>query len=372
MSANPLNQPKLYFPLTPSLRWGLIIVVFLFIFALDFSTPPEYILAYLYVIPILVSVSFLKPKISKLLLLAAVIATLSNLFLPTTIWPLSSILVNRLLAALSIVVSTIFMVRYIRYQAQVQEQATLFETERNLGKMREDFIATLTHDLKTPLLGEQTIFQHFLDGTLGPINPDHRETWEALNRGKHRQLELVDNLLSVYRYDNLGVELRLQPVDMDGLIADLLTEIQPLANERQLHVDYFCRRLPPPVKGDALQIKRVLVNLLHNALNYTPSGGRIEVSLLEDEPNLVIEVADNGPGLAESELENVFHRFYRAEGTRDTVGTGLGLYLSRQLIQAHRGKIWVENREDGGCRFRFTLPFASATHDFLPEMEGRV
>jgi two-component system, NarL family, sensor kinase len=359
MRFNPFNQPKSQVLLSPRFRWGLIIVVFLLISALDFSTPPEYVLAYLYVIPILVSVSFLKPKISKWLLLMAVVATLSNLLLPSTMWPLSSILVNRLLAVLSMIISTIFMVSYIRHQAQVQEQETLFETERNLGKMREDFIATLTHDLKTPLLGEQTIFQHFLDGTLGPINSDHRETLEALNRSKHRQLELVDNLLSVYRHDNLGVELRIQPVDMDGLIADLLTEIQPLASERKLHVDYFCRRLPPPVKGDALQLKRVIANLLHNALNYTPSGGRIEVSVIEDDSHLVVGVADNGPGLPETELENVFHRFYRAEGTRDTVGTGLGLYLSRQLIQAHRGKIWAENRTEGGCRFCFTLPFAS-------------
>jgi len=347
---------KYFFNVSERTRWLIIIVMFIIVAILDFSTRPEFVLAYLYAVPILVSVSFLKPRIAKILLSIAVIATLLNLIFPQNVLNIPSVLVNRSLAALSIIISAYFMVQYIRHQAQAQEQEKLLETERNLALMREDFMATLTHDLKTPLLGEQKALQHFLEGALGSINVEQKEVLEALSRNKQRQLDLVNNLLSVYKHDNLGVKLQMSYVDMDELIADILTEMQYLANERKIKLEYSCRRTPPKVKGEALQLKRVVANLLHNALNYTPAGGLIQVNLSEQVHHLLVEVADNGPGLAEGDLENIFHRFYRAEGTRDIVGTGLGLYLSRQLIQAHRGRIRAENLPNGGCKFSFTLP----------------
>jgi two-component system NarL family sensor kinase len=289
--------------------------------------------------------------------MVAVIATLLNLVFPRNVIHISSVLVNRSLAAFSIILSAYFMVQYIRHQAEAQAHEKLLATERNMAQMREDFIATLTHDLKTPLLGEQKALQHLLEETFGGINPEQKEVLEALSRSKHRQLELVNSLLSIYRHDHLGVRLQMGLVDMDELIADILTEMQYLANERKIKLEYDCRRTPPPIKGEALQLKRVVANLLHNALNYTPAGGFIQVSLCEQTQYLLVEVVDNGPGLAEGDLENIFHRFYRAEGTRDIVGTGLGLYLSRQLIQAHRGRIWAENLQESGCKFSFILPY---------------
>jgi two-component system NarL family sensor kinase len=351
-----LHFEKMLYTLNTKTRWIIIVAAFILIAALDFSTPSEYILAYLYTLPILISLSFLKPRIAKILIALAIFSTLLNLLLPQTVLQISSVVINRITAAFSFLISAFFMLRYIHHQTQVNEQEKLLETERNLAQMREDFIATLTHDLKTPMLGEQKTLQHLLEGTLGEMNSEQKEVLAALGRNKHRQLELVNNLLSIYSHDHLGVKLQISLIDLDELIADILTEVQALANERKITLDYVCRRTPPKVRGEALQIKRVIANLLHNALNYTPSGGFIRVNLSEQSHTLLVEIADNGPGLAEEDLENVFHRFYRAEGTRDIVGTGLGLYLSRQLIQAHRGHIWAENLADGGCKFSFTLP----------------
>jgi two-component system NarL family sensor kinase len=369
----PKSTSPFFLQVASPVRWGIIIFAFLLITVLDFSTPPQYILAYLYVIPILVSVSFLKTDIAKRLLFLAVLATLLDLFIPQMVLSVSFITINRLLAALSIIVSSYFMIRYINHQSEVQEQQQLVETERNLSKMREDFVATLTHDLKTPLLGEQAVLQHLLEGTFGPLGIEHRQTLEALGRNKHRQLELVDNLLSVYRNDNVGVELRTTSIDLDELIADCLTEFQTIARERQLELRYYCHYLPPKVKGDSLQLKRVIANLLQNALNYTPAGGHIEVRLSQQTAHLLVEVCDDGPGLKEEELESVFHRFYRAAGTRDTVGTGLGLYLSRQLIEAHRGRLWVSNSPQGGCQFSFLLPIQNQDdNESTDEYKGKL
>jgi two-component system NarL family sensor kinase len=357
-SPMPFFSFESLFKVNPRARWVVIIVTFLLISTLDFSTPPEYVPAYLYTVPILVSVSFLRPKIAKALLGLAVIATLLNLVLPRVVLGLPSVVFNRSLAALSILISAFFMLRYIRYQEQIQTQKRLLETERNLAKVREDLIATLTHDLKTPLLGEQKTLSFFLDGTFGPIATEQKEVLEALQRTNVRQLSMVETLLAVYRNDNLGVDVQIASVNMDELIADVLTELQYLAVERNINLEYVCQQTPPPVQGEELQLKRVLSNLIHNALNYTPAVGRIEVRLRQDDTYIRVEVQDTGPGLSEPDLENVFHRFYRLGGDRQVIGTGLGLYLSRQIIQAYKGDIWAENVRPSGCRFIFTLPVA--------------
>ena len=354
----PVHFNQSLFPSHPKALWVPIILLFLLIAILDFSTPPEYILAYLYAIPILLSISFLKPWVSRVLLGLAVLATMVDLVVPQNVLIIPSVLVDRLLATLSIVISSFLMMRYIQYQGQIQEQEKLLNTERQLSQIREDFIATLTHDLKTPLLGGQKTLEYLLDETLGSINPEQKQVVEALLRSNHRQRELVESLLSVYRNDTLGVDLHVQLVDLDELIADILMELQSLAMERHLKLEYVCRRTPPKIQGDAQQLKRVLANLLHNALNYTPSGGNIQVYLVEQGNQLLVEVIDSGPGLPKADLENVFHRFYRAGGERQVIGTGLGLYLSRQVIHAHRGQIWAENLTPNGCKFSFTVPIA--------------
>lgn len=346
------------FHISPRTRWAVIVVAFIVIAVLDFSTPSEYVWAYLYALPILVSVSFLRPGIAKALLVLAVVATFLNLVLPAPVLHIPSVLVNRTLSALSIVISAFFMLRYIRYQDRLQAQEKELASERNLSRIREDLIATLTHDLKTPLLGEKATLQYLQDETFGPLTPEQKEITGALGRSNRRQLDLVETLLSVYRNDNLGVDVQLSTINLDELIADLLTELQYLAIERHIALEYECFQTPPSVRGDALQIKRVLSNLIHNALNYTPSSGRIQVTLEQNQTHVMVAVTDTGPGLSPGDLENVFHRFYRAAGERQVIGTGLGLYLSRQIIEAHHGRIWAENVTPHGCRFRLTLPFA--------------
>lgn len=344
------------FKLSPWARWTIIVLTFLLIAALDFSTPPEYVPAYLYAVPILVSVTFLQPGIAKALLAMAVAATLLNLVYPTVVLGIPSVVVNRSLAAVSILISSFFMLRYIQYQAHIQAQERLLETERKLARVREDLIATLTHDLKTPLLGEQKTLYYLLEGAFGPLADEQAEVLAALHRTNERQLALVENLLAVYRHDNLGVDVQMNPINMDELVADILTELQYLANERHIALEYDCQATPPLVCGDELALKRVLSNLIHNALNYAPADGVIRVKLSQAQDKVWVAVEDTGPGLSEQDVEHVFHRFYRADGNRQVIGTGLGLYLSRQIIQAHKGRIWAENIRPHGCRFTFTLP----------------
>lgn len=353
-------------------RWVLLVSLFGGIAFLDFLTPPEYVLASLYAIPMLIAASFLQPVATVVLMILAVLATLGNLLFPHKVVD-TAIISNRLLAVLSVVASAFFMVRHIRSQHRLREHEGMLINERHLAQMREDFIATLTHDLKTPLLGSVKALQYLGNGTFGSVSSEQREIIDVLLRSNHRLLDLVQMLVSAYKADNVGVGLLIAPLDLDDLVADSLTEVQCLALERNIAVSYFCKRTPPPVQADALQIRRVMANLLHNALNYTPTGGNIQVLLSEHSAHLLVEVLDNGPGISPDDLENVFNRFYHAGHAREMIGTGLGLYLSRQIIAAHQGKIWAENLHPTGCRFSFILPLsvgADSKTRLTPEEEA--
>ena len=338
------------------LRWVFILTSFLLVAILDFSTPPAYILAYLYIVPVLLSISFLKPAISKALVFIAVVATLLNLVLPVNVIAITPVVVTRLIATLSIVMTAYFMVRFIRYQQYIQESEKILLTERNLAQMREDFVATLTHDLKTPLLGAQQSLEYLKQGEFGPVTNEQIKLIDALLKSSHRQFLLLENMLNVYKNDNLGLLLLPKPVNMDELIADSLSEMQAYATSRQVRLEYICSQAPPIIHADALQLKRVLANLIHNALNVSTGNSVIQIRLTATRSNLLIEVSDNGPGIPLEDLENVFTRFYQVKNKRQIQSTGIGLYLSRQIIDAHRGQIWVENLATAGCKFSFTLP----------------
>ncbi len=342
---------------TPS-RWAIIGLMFAVFAVLDFSTPSAYILAYLYTLPILLAVAYCSSQFSKLLIALGVCLTLLNIVMPVSHLTELPPVINRLLASASILMTAFTMMRYRHYQEALQAQRALLNSERQVSQMREDFIATLTHDLKTPLLGARSALSHFQDKQFGPVTGEQTDVLAAVLRGNARQLLLVEDLLATYKNDQQGVDLKMAPLDLDELIADALLEIQTLAQGRRIHLNYTCQRKPPLILGEASQLRRVLANLLHNALNYTPADGAIQVTLTEALQHLDVRIQDSGPGLPPDALEKIFHRFYRADSSREVVGTGLGLYLSRQLIQAHRGTLRAENVDTGGASFIFTLPIA--------------
>ena len=353
LSQLPIFGPRSY----PTLRWLLIGIGFVLIAILDFSTPSAYILAYLYILPLLAAIAELKPRFGGYLIAITVLATLLNLLFPVNVLSMPPVVISRLLAVLALVVSGYFMMRFTQYAAQIKEQELLLIAQHQLSQVREDFIATLTHDLKTPLLGQQQALHYLVSGTLGQLTPEQVSVVEVLQRSNQRQLDLVQNLVNSYRHDLAGVELQLADTDMDELIADVLIELQFIAQERGIHFDYRCLQAPQTIKADSRQLKRVLANVIHNALNYTPNQGSITIRLSVNHDLIHVSVSDAGPGIKPEELERVFQRFYQASNPRPQVSTGLGLYLSRQIIEAHRGRLWAENITPNGSRFIFTLPY---------------
>jgi two-component system NarL family sensor kinase len=179
-------------------------------------------------------------------------------------------------------------------------------------------------------------------------------------RSHQTSLQLLETLLDVYRNDIEGLKLVLAPVDLVTVAEEVAASLFDLAASRRVHLSFsygesdFRKFLW--VSGDAFQLQRVFANLLTNAINHTPRGGKVEIALESHASYQTARVIDTGAGITAAELPYLFERFYQGHSNRQAKGAGLGLYLTRQIIEAHGGTIWAENRSPHGASFGFRLP----------------
>lgn len=227
-----------------------------------------------------------------------------------------------------------------------------FETQH----MRDDFVATLTHDLRTPLLAAEISLDLLTKGSLGKLNDKQQEVLETMLVSNRELLLMVKTLLEVYRYEGGAKILNIKPFDLSELVEECLFELLPLAEVKNITLKSDLPEVLPVVNADRRELWRVLVNLISNSIEYTPDGGEVLIYCLVKNTSILVEVIDNGPGIPENEIDNLFKRF--SQGTSESIssGTGLGLYLSRQIIQAHNGKIWAKSKVGVGSSFCFELP----------------
>ncbi|MDX2084276.1 MAG: ATP-binding protein [Candidatus Melainabacteria bacterium] len=239
-------------------------------------------------------------------------------------------------------------------------------TERKtVERLREDFVATLTHDLRTPLLAALQTFVFFLDQSLGPLTEKQSTVLQTLQGSHQDLLYLVNTLLDVYRYESGRQRLIVDRVPVEELLSQLVDEHRSLSAQKQQSLSLF---LPKPstknahLQGDRHELRRVVANLLANAIRFTPVGGQITLSLEWEPPTpeqsarAVIAVTDNGRGIPAEDLPHLFQRFSQGTQQLRNSGSGLGLYLSRQIVEAHHGQMTVDSQIGAGSTFRVYLP----------------
>lgn len=232
---------------------------------------------------------------------------------------------------------------------------------KEIERLRDDFMSTLTHDLRTPLLAAIQTLGFFADGTLGELTSRQLELINMLTQSNRELLGLVNVLLEVYKYESGRQKLILDTVDLGDLLEQIAHELDALANNREqvlkLALPQELSGEGHKVRGDKQELKRVFVNLIGNAINFTPKNGEIHVTLTPAEGQKVrIEVRDNGRGIPAKDIPLLFQRFSQGTSKQRSSGSGLGLYLSRQIVEAHHGQIWVESTEGEGSSFYVTLP----------------
>lgn len=227
--------------------------------------------------------------------------------------------------------------------------------QKKSDKLRDDFIATLTHDLRTPLLAAIQTLTFFLDGALGELDEKQKLLLSTMQKSNEDLLGLVNALLEVYKYDADKLELTKTNFNIYNLVEQVYNELQPLAQSKEIEFKIDCTNKDLTVNADRSEIRRVICNLCGNAINYTQNGGRVVITLKNEGNDLIFSVADNGSGIPQEDIPNMFQRFSQGTSKKRSTGTGLGLYLSRQIIESHGGKIWLESALNKGSEFSFLL-----------------
>ena len=227
--------------------------------------------------------------------------------------------------------------------------------QKKSDKLRDDFIATLTHDLRTPLLAAIQTLTFFLNGALGELDDKQKLLLATMQKSNEDLLGLVNALLEVYKYDADKLELTKTNFNMYNLVEQVYNELQPLAQTKEIEFKIECTNKDLTVNADRSEIRRVICNLCGNAINYTQNGGRVVITLKNEGNDLIFSVSDNGSGIPQEDIPNMFQRFSQGTSKKRSTGTGLGLYLSRQIIESHGGKIWLESTLNKGSEFSFLL-----------------
>lgn len=227
---------------------------------------------------------------------------------------------------------------------------------KRLEKMRKDFVANVSHELKTPMTSIKGFTETLLDGAME--DPDALKEFLSIIHNESNRLQLlIDDLLTLSQLENEGFAISPEKTDLSEVVHNIVPITRHKAEEKQLE---FKVNIEGESEAfiDRKRIKQVMINLLDNAVNYTPAGGEVELSVINDAEKLVIKVTDTGIGIDEETIPRLFERFYRVDKarSRNTGGTGLGLAIVKHIVELHDGHIQLDSSPGEGSAFTISLP----------------
>lgn len=233
---------------------------------------------------------------------------------------------------------------------------------RYLDEVKSTFISVAAHELQTPLSSINGFIEMLLDEVYGTINDEQKEALDIVQRSATRLIGIIKNLLDVTRIEAGRIELALRPTDLPKLIDAVVAEFHPQIEFRQQELLFAIQPNLPFALCDHTRTVQIVGNLLSNAIKYTPNRGSIEITsqLADAEGFIQFSITDSGVGISEEDQKMLFERFFRAESANVTGenGTGLGLYITRALVELHGGQIWAESDLWRGSAFHVTFPIA--------------
>jgi signal transduction histidine kinase len=238
-------------------------------------------------------------------------------------------------------------------------------------KMRQEATAMITHDLKTPLQSVRNYFDMLGSGSLGDLNEKGTRLLKIGTRSLQHMADLINSVLQLEKLRTGNVTLETVKLQLATLLDACLDSIKLLAGQKNIAI---LRGYDPSessqVDGDAFWLEQVFSNILSNAIKFSPENSTIFVGLKRQEQGVVVQVQDQGPGIPENELGQIFERYHRVESTAAIPGTGLGLPIAKELIDLHHGSIAVESKPGSGCTFSIVLPFAQEAGSGSPIAAG--
>ena len=233
------------------------------------------------------------------------------------------------------------------------------EKLRKFDEAKSNFISIVAHQLRTPLSGVKWTLSMLLSGDMGELNNNQKTFLMKSYESNTRMITLVNDMLVADRIQSGRMHYGFKHFDIIDLMDNVLFEMSPEASRKNIAIEYKNKfENLPQVYADPEAMRAVLQNLLENSVRYTMNGGKIEIDVKKEKDHLVISVADSGIGIPEDQKKNVFSKFFRASNAvkQETDGSGLGLYITKTIVERNGGTIWFESVLDQGTVFYFTVP----------------
>ena len=237
-----------------------------------------------------------------------------------------------------------------------------YEELKSLDMMKNEFLSNVSHELKTPLISIMGYGELMSDGTLGLLNEQQTKAMEAVVRNSERLNCLIDSLLKLSIVQDGRANYVFDSLQINEVIDSAILDISAKVEKKQIVIEKNIPANLPLINGDKNHLIQLIINFIDNAVKFTPSGGLITVTVREEENNIHIMVSDNGIGIPKEAIPYVFSLFYQVNGSinRSYQGTGMGLYLCKKIVEAHKGRIWVDSTEGVGTTIHVSLPCQSA------------
>lgn len=239
--------------------------------------------------------------------------------------------------------------------------------EEELEQMKLDFVSMASHELKTPLTSIIGYLSVFLSESREKFPKENLIFLDKAFIAARELQTLIQNLLNVNKIEKEQLSVSFEPVDFKGILSKTVEDLKPQANQKNIILTLAAPEKIPAILADPIRLGEVATNLLANALNYTPAGGRVEMSVKISPTDIVTSVTDTGIGIPKEAIPHLFGKFFRVSNSsqRGNKGTGLGLFISKSIIEKLHGKIWVESEAGKGSRFSFSLPLPTQTAGIL-------
>jgi signal transduction histidine kinase len=234
-----------------------------------------------------------------------------------------------------------------------------------MDRMKDEFVAIVSHELRTPITSIKGFLELIMEGSTDSLDEDQIQFLDAMRRNTDRLEVLINDLLDLSRLEGGMVILERSEFPFGDVVTQVLSQMKPDIEGKELKVVWHGDSALVRVLGDRPRVVQIVANLLSNAVKYSPAMSVIEVDVdpvTEASEYLKVNVRDHGLGILDEDINKLFHRFYRIDNstTRSTTGTGLGLIITKALVELHGGEIWVESETGKGSVFSFTLPIGSA------------
>ena len=247
-----------------------------------------------------------------------------------------------------------------KVKERTKELTQAFDEIKAISKRKTDFVSAVSHELRTPLTSIKGYASILASGKLGEVSGQIKERLDKINRHSDELTKLINDLLDISRIEAGKLEMKLEAQDISSILTETADLLMPQIKEKQIQLNL---EMPPGLEKvliDRSQIARVFINLIGNAVKFTPANGRIQIKAQDSKEYIQVDVIDSGIGIPAQDLEHIFEEFYRVDNpiNQQVKGTGLGLTLVKHIVEVHKGKIWATSQLNHGSSFSFTLPKA--------------